>query len=712
MGGKGGRMRKKLFRIIFAIILSTTINTLAKAEEKPLESEETDISEEQDEEKENDYELSLNEEVGIYQLDLERIVVTPFKIETSISEVTKGVSIITKEDINLSREKNLAEIIEEKTGIFVTDQIDNPKGMKVDMRGFGDSSASNVLVLIDGRRTNQIDLSGVDWGQISLDSIERIEIVRGPSTVLYGDNASGGLINIITKKGVTAKPEIKVGGSLGSHQFKKVFTSISGSTKVADYFLNYSHQESDGHRSNSEYWDNNFFGKTTLRPTDELEIELSSGYHRDRYGMPGALYPSQIESLERTGTIYPHDRGFTSDYYITAVPKSSFFLGDHEVILSLFNSYRERRAKSLTAYTLGLFEYETVHYILSHEIRPKLEINSTIEETDNRFVVGIDYFHAKDNILSGNRIGNLQDESDIYKDTFAFYVYDLAETWGKFLVNAGVRGEWADYTFDQKGIVVNYDSKSIKEGAGEFGIGYKYDEESQVYFNYARSFRLPNTEEYYSNKYLWGGTEYGGLNSSLKHQQAHNYELGIRHNSLDWAKLNADIFLMDIKNEIYYDRIAFENTNYKPKTRHYGLELECNFDLFENLLRPFASLTAQESFFKGGSYAGNDVPFVPRYQVSAGFTVSPMKNMKWTILCNYTGSRYAVNDLNSEYDKLKSHTIFDTTLNYTVKNTELWLSVKNLFDKEYSEYGIIGSQGQAFYPSPERTLQAGVTVTF
>ncbi|HOX54223.1 MAG TPA: TonB-dependent receptor [Candidatus Omnitrophota bacterium] len=645
-------------------------------------------------------------------VDLDKIVVTPFNIRTPISKVTKGVTVITREDIKFSRENSLPELIKNKTGIIVTDQISSPKGVKVDMRGFGDSSLSNVLVLIDGRRTNQIDLSGVDWSQISLDSIERIEVVRGSSTVLYGDNAAGGLINIITKKGLTSKPEIKMGMSLGSHQFKKGFTSFGGNSEFADYFINYSHQESNGYRANSEYWDNNIFGKTTLRPSDNLELELSSGYHRDRFGLPGALYPSEIESGGRRGTVYPYDGGFTSDCFVTPVPKLKFSFGEHDINLSLFTSYRERRSKGLTVYTQGVSEYETVHYILADEIRPKLEINSALSGVDNKFVAGIDYFHAKDNILSGNRIGNQQDEADILKDTFGIYLYDLAETWGKFLLNFGGRLEYADYVFDQKGLVANYDSKSIRDGAYDFGIGYEYDKKSQVYFNYGRSYRLPNTEEYYSNKYLWGGIEYGGLNSSLKQQQSHNYELGIRHNAFDWVDFNADIFLMDIKNEIYYDRFSFTNTNYKPQTRHYGLELESKFDLWEGKVQPFMSLTAQESFFKGGPYGKKEIPFVPNVFAAGGVSLSLFKDLKWTISCNYTGPRYAINDLKNEYSELKSFTTFDTTLNYTIKNLEFWCAIKNLFNRNYSEYGIIGSSGKAYYPSDKINFQSGVTLTF
>jgi len=644
-------------------------------------------------------------------IDLEKIVVTPYRSEATIFDVNRGIAVITREEIEASGVNYLPQLFKNKSGIMVTEQLGNAKGNLVDMRGFGEASSSNVLVLVDGRRTNQIDLSGVDWGQIDVDSIEKIEIVRGPSTVLYGDNASGGIINIITRKGLGEEIKVSLGNAFGSYKYKRVFSNLTIGNELLDCFLAYSHQETSGYRANNNYWENNYFGKINFYPSDTFEIEFSSGYHRDRYGMPGALYPFEIESVGRRGTTHPDDRGSSSEYFTMMIPKLSFSISESDVMLSFFTSFRERRSKGLSVYS-NLSEYETVHHISTCEFRPKLEVDFALANTLNKFILGVDYFRAKDDILSGNRVGAQQDEADIYKETLGIYVHDNLELYDEILFDVGGRFEWADYTFNQKQQVANYDTKDIKNKALNLGLGYKYDDTFQIYFEYVKSYRMPNTEEYYQNKYLGGGFEYGGLNSGLKAQEANNYELGIKHNSFKWLELGSGIFLMDVKSEIYYDPNTFKNDNYKPKIRHYGFELEANFNLLDNKLRPFFAYTTQESFFKGGSYAGNQVPLVPKTQLSGGIQFRFIERLNWGVSFNYVGSRYAINDQRNINPKLKSYTVFNTTINYQIKNAKLWFVVENMFNREYSAYGIIGSQGMAYYPSPGRTFEAGITWEF
>jgi hypothetical protein len=121
-----------------------------------------------------------------------------FAIEQKPSAYLKRF-VITEAEIKKSNAKSIPDLLRTEEGILVRNLLGNGKNAQVDLRGYGESAPYNTLVLIDGRRVNSIDLSGVDWTQIPIDSIARIEIVRGTGSVMYGDNAVGGVINIITR---------------------------------------------------------------------------------------------------------------------------------------------------------------------------------------------------------------------------------------------------------------------------------------------------------------------------------------------------------------------------------------------------------------------------------------------------------------------------------------------------------------------------------
>ena len=153
-------------------------------------------------------------------MTLEEVVVTATRDVEEIRKIPANVTVITKEEIEQSNAQNRVDLLRDEVGVVVRDFYGNGKTASVDIRGFGETAPLNTLVLVDGRRVNEIDLSGVDWTQIPLDQIERIEIVRGAGSVLYGDNAVGGVINIITKK--PEKPfSARVGGAVGSYQLQQ-----------------------------------------------------------------------------------------------------------------------------------------------------------------------------------------------------------------------------------------------------------------------------------------------------------------------------------------------------------------------------------------------------------------------------------------------------------------------------------------------------------
>ncbi|MBU0987348.1 MAG: TonB-dependent receptor plug domain-containing protein, partial [Proteobacteria bacterium] len=177
---------------------------------------------------------------------MEEVVVTATRQEEKISSVPANVSVTTETDIKNSAAYDIPDLLRKQAGVHVNDIAGNRRSYTVDLRAFGETAALNTLVLVDGRRINQADLSGSDWSLIPLDRVKKIEIIRGGrGSVLYGDNASGGVINIITKEGEAFKTGGEISG--GSYDTFKGSAFVSGTQSKLSYALSGSYLTSDGY---------------------------------------------------------------------------------------------------------------------------------------------------------------------------------------------------------------------------------------------------------------------------------------------------------------------------------------------------------------------------------------------------------------------------------------------------------------------------------
>lgn len=205
---------------------------------------------------------------------LQEVVVTATRQEEEIRKIPANVTVITEENIRNSNAKTVLDLLRSEEGIVVRDLLGNGKSAQVDLRGFGETGPFNTLVMVDGRRVNEIDLSGVDWTQIPLDQIQRIEIVRGAGSVLYGDNAVGGVINIITKP-PSEKLTAAVGSRAGSYEHFKGKASVSGGHENIAGSLSVSYESTDGYRRNAQFRTRDLGGKIVFDPTEYLSLSLS-----------------------------------------------------------------------------------------------------------------------------------------------------------------------------------------------------------------------------------------------------------------------------------------------------------------------------------------------------------------------------------------------------------------------------------------------------
>jgi len=248
------------------------------------------------------------------------VVVTASRYKETLSSVPAYTDVITEDTINNSTASNIPDLLRSSAGLHVNDVAGNKRNMTVDIRGFGETAGMNTLVLVDGRPVNQADLSGTDWSQIPLDRVNKIEIIRGgQGSILYGDNATGGVINIITKEGDTL--QYGAGVTAGSYTSFKENVYISNSTDKLSYSLTGSQFFSDGYRDNSETEAKDLGMNLNFYPTDFVKLNFSAGYHKDETGLPGALKESDFAAgASRTDTTNPDDFSEVKDYYFKGGP--------------------------------------------------------------------------------------------------------------------------------------------------------------------------------------------------------------------------------------------------------------------------------------------------------------------------------------------------------------------------------------------------------
>ncbi len=653
-------------------------------------------------------------------VELDKIVVTPYRYGESLTKTAAEISVVTQEDIEVSSAQNVVDVLRTLPGITVKDYYGNGTKVAVDMGGFGEQAPLNVLVLVDGRRINNIDLSGVDWSQVPLDRVERIEVVHGGAgAVLYGDNASSGVVNIITKKG-SGKLAVNLEAEYGSYALNKQKLSLGGSIdNKFSYWLSGSRESTNGYRSNSFNEAKDFSSKFTYDFTDILSVHFDSGFHAATYGMPGALYQSNIDQYNRRYARFSDDHAKGKDYYFLIGSKSNFTeAGEFDIDFNY-------RIKDMESYFLssGLDTQKTT--IKTFGVNPKYTLDNTIFDHQNKLIAGVDFYRSlyssKTYLITNEQ---LNQHTNTNKNSFGSYLQDEFSISKKLVLIAGYRYELARYAFgyhdnDLHGYGQNPDlDNKVKPSMNAFnsGLAYNYQDNSNIFISVGKSFRFPEVDEftYVDNNYQQQ------LNTDLEPQSSIDYQAGLRHKFSDQVKGTLTVFRKNVKNELYYnaqDALVWgywngKNSNY-DKTVHEGLECSLETKLC-SWVNWFGNYTYTNAYFDGGQYNKNEIPLAARHKGSMGLKFTLPMNIAFNIIGTYVGPRYYLNDQANAYSKINGYMVADTNLSWCHKDFKVTFSINNLFGKQYSEYaGVSVDSGLKFYyPNPERNFSLKASYSF
>src|SRR5262245_57507646 len=248
--------------------------------------------------------LAFSAQFALAQNPEEEIVVTATRFPEQRLDAPIGMTVITAKQIAESAAKTLPQLLSQEAGIVTRDNTGGPD-TQIDLRGFGITGDQNTLVLLNGQRLNDIELTTIGWSAIPLDSIERIEILRGSGSVLYGGGATGGTINIITKAPPAGAKAATVGGSAGTYATNEVRAAASVAGESVGFNVFASDFSTDNYRDNNRLEQKNV--NSSLRWFGRgADAGLVVDLDRQNLRLPGARTEAQLET-DRRGTATPDD---------------------------------------------------------------------------------------------------------------------------------------------------------------------------------------------------------------------------------------------------------------------------------------------------------------------------------------------------------------------------------------------------------------------
>ncbi|MGA2319007.1 MAG: TonB-dependent receptor [Thermodesulfobacteriota bacterium] len=632
------------------------------------------------------------------EVTLEEVVVTATRDTEEIRKIPASVTVITKEEIEHSNAQTTVDLLRDKAGVVVSDYYGTGKNASVDIRGFGETGLLNTLVLVDGRRVNEIDLSGVDWTQIPLDQVERIEIVRGSGSVLYGDNAVGGVINIITKKPekpFSANAEV-VGGSYG---YNKESASVSGKWGPLSAILNASHNSTEGYRENGFLRAEDVGGKLIYDMNENLSFYFNGSFHHDDTGLPGGL-PKDIYISHPRATLAPDDHALTDDGYGDLGVKAKLWnLGRIEADLS----YRHREVDDFFV----SYSFKDQRYISTWGFTPKYILEKSLWNFRNKLILGFDFYNSDSTVDSQTVFFGLTflNRVEVTKQSIGAYVLDEFSILDNLILSLGYRHEWVTYDLFQETPRAK-DKTRDNEPAYSLSINYLFDKKSSAFFSFKRSFRFPVSDELIQYFPTFQ------VNPMMKPQTGYHYEAGIRHAFTEQIEANLTVFWIDLHDEIFYNPETFSNENF-PKTRRQGVEVGAKVKPYP-WLSCWANYTYIRPILLEAPFLGNDIPGVPRHKGSLGVDIDFGKGFLLNTKANIVGSRHLISDWGNQFGRLDGYYTLDAKLSYSWKGLKAFAGVNNLTNQKYAEFAVTNAAGtsQLFYPSPGRNFLVGVSYTF
>lgn len=647
-------------------------------------------------------------------VELDEVKVTAGRVEQELMDVNMSVSVITQEEIHRSSARNVGELLEDIPGVRINN--DGGQGMKrIKIRG---EDAFRTLVMIDGQKVSEHKSMSGSPMLIDPSMIERIEVIKGPASVLYGSDAIGGAINIITKKGGTKPIEGEVSAGMNtSASGKNASGSIYGGIDGWKYRLSASIEDNDNLKTPKGEMENTYFtarsvsGFLSYDFTQDATVGASLDYYDLEFGSSDVNTP-----------------GFTVD-----VPKWTRFkaaaFGEFRNISDAFVRLRtdvfyQKSKKDMvnTVPKQGGMPFQVNPYADNKTDQYGFSVQTDWQLGNNNYLIAgyelsYDQLEAHSWTMLGVTIPYKDDLYDGYQMTNAVYASMESQLPADVTLTYGARYTWVKTNMDSRDVqnAGSWGNANQSDGKLIFNVGllWRTTDNLSLRASYAQGYRSPILQELYVDTSMGqpGSTTYA--NSDLKPETSDNFEIGARWNS---AAVSTDLALFYSQADnyiatIYKDLVpgkggsGYQYDNVAEATT-FGAELSASVRIQELGLEPYVTATWMRRQFDNGDGFSTYNTATPEFMLRYG--------VRWSGMYAGVGLRtdvFARSQTATEYDDgiqnvtdSSSYRLGGyTTLNLTAgvdfgpkRQYSFDLGLYNIFDKGYQEQTSIYEPGRYF----------------
>jgi iron complex outermembrane receptor protein len=613
-------------------------------------------------------------------IQMNDVVVTATKTEKKAIDVSEAITVITGKQIEEIGAMNARDAIQYFTPSVYPESYGYEGGV-TKIRGFTGND-NQVKVLIDS--IPQLKEShGARFECIPAEQIERIEVIRGPSSVLYGSGAMGGVINIITKKKAIGN-NVSLKTMLGPDSTRNV--GVAGSLQKNDTGISIfaNKDETDGWRKHTAHtYDNIRLSLSSVLDPESL-LTLSSYYHRTYSEYGGGISEEDFKNDPETSYANNWDHSEEERWGLAPIYQTNLT----DKIELVASGHFDKLIRS--SFTSSEYIYDSDGEGLEFQVNFKHLLLGrknilTVGIAGEREGVVQDVYRYTD----GQR-GDLTKIVDVEVLSGAVYLQDDLWITDRLNMVLGGRYERFDYTQDFRLDSSQSDSSQASAFVPKIGVTYKLTEDTSIYGNAGYSFQYPR---------WWTLVN----NADIDPEEGQSYEIGVK--GLLWEKFSYAVafYQAEIDNKIETNTEWEEYSRNVGDIRNRGIELEVDYEVFSgfNIGITYAWLDSEIVKSKSNpEYDGNKTDESPENQVGCRISYLSPLGLSAAIAVNWVDESY-IDDANELVldDYLESM----ARVAYQWRNFSVGFVVNNLFDESYAKSAYSSSGEARYYPMPGRT---------